>query len=81
KDHKIKALSGTTDKTDRQSSSQENDGEIIQPREKRFIGEDEQIKKLMEILPQIAASTAPVMIQGESGTGKEVFANLIHENS
>ncbi len=81
KDHKIKALSGTTDKTDQQSSSQQNDGEIIQPREKRFIGEDEQIKKLMEILPQIAESTAPVMIQGESGTGKEVFANLIHENS
>jgi len=81
KDHKIKALSGTTDKTNQQSSSQQNDGEIIQPREKRFIGEDEQIKKLMEILPQIAESTAPVMIQGESGTGKEVFANLIHENS
>jgi len=81
KEHKIESHAGTADKTDQQSSSQENDGDVIQPHDKRFIGEDDQIKKLMEILPQIAESTAPVMIQGESGTGKEVFANLIHENS
>lgn len=49
--------------------------------EKNFIGEHPKINKLMEILPQIAASTAPVMIQGESGTGKEVFAHLVHKNS
>jgi len=55
--------------------------ESVEQGEKKFIGKDEQIKKLMKILPQIAASTAPVMIQGESGTGKEVFANLVHKNS
>ena len=48
---------------------------------KKFIGQDKQVQKLLDILPQIATSTAPVMIQGESGTGKEVFANLIHQNS
>lgn len=47
----------------------------------KFIGEDPQIKKLLRILPQIAKSDAPVMIQGESGTGKEVFANQIHVQS
>jgi len=56
-------------------------GDIEQPSGKEFIGDDPQIQKLMDILPQIAKSTAPVMIQGESGTGKEVFANLIHQNS
>ncbi|PAU94594.1 sigma-54-dependent Fis family transcriptional regulator [Aliifodinibius salipaludis] len=82
KEQKIKSLVGTTNKADQQPSPQENDEDLIQqPDEKRFIGEDEQVKKLMEILPQIAKSTAPVMIQGESGTGKEVFANLIHQNS
>lgn len=49
--------------------------------QKKFIGENKKIRKLMDILPQIADSNAPVMIQGESGTGKEVFANLIQENS
>ena len=50
-------------------------------KENKFVGEDPQIKKLLQILPQIAQSSAPVMIQGESGTGKEVFANLVHVNS
>lgn len=47
----------------------------------RFIGNDPQIKKLLRILPKIAKSDAPVMIQGESGTGKEVFAHQIHISS
>lgn len=46
-----------------------------------FIGKDPQIKKLLQILPKIAANDAPIMIQGESGTGKEVFASQIHANS
>lgn len=47
----------------------------------KFIGNDPQIKKLLRILPKIARSDAPVLIQGESGTGKEVFAHQIHINS
>ncbi|MDR8393023.1 sigma-54 dependent transcriptional regulator [Aliifodinibius sp. S!AR15-10] len=47
----------------------------------KFIGDDPQIKKLLNILPSIAQNDAPVMIQGESGTGKEVFAHLIHDKS
>jgi len=55
--------------------------EIIEDNNKEFIGSDPNIQILLNILPQIAASTAPVMIHGESGTGKEVFANLIHQSS
>lgn len=65
KDNPIKKTFETTD----------NDKEV------KFIGEDPQIKQLLEILPRIAQSSAPIMIQGESGTGKEVFANLVHTNS
>lgn len=47
----------------------------------QLVGEDSSIKKLLDILPQIAPTGAPVMIQGESGTGKEVYANLIQKSS
>jgi DNA-binding NtrC family response regulator len=82
KERKIQAFSDDKDdkkKTDDIAS--QSSGEVIQPSDKKFIGEDPHIQKLMDILPRIAQSTAPVMIQGESGTGKEVFANLIHQNS
>ena len=47
----------------------------------KFVGEDPNVLKLMNVLPMIAKNDAPVMIQGESGTGKEVFAYQIHANS
>ena len=81
KKHKVQSLSEDTTTDDQSSAMQESSGEVVQPSDKKFIGQDPGIQKLMEILPQIAESTAPVMIQGESGTGKEVFANLIHQNS
>ncbi|MCW9705348.1 sigma-54-dependent transcriptional regulator [Fodinibius salsisoli] len=78
---KIQPLSEDHQGERKQSVDSKNSGNIVQPTDKKFIGQATEIKKLMEILPQIAESTAPVMIQGESGTGKEVFANLIHQNS
>ena len=39
------------------------------------------IKRLLDILPQLANNMAPILIQGESGTGKEVFASLVHSKS
>lgn len=47
----------------------------------QFIGQDPQIRKLLHLLPRIAKSDAPVLIQGESGSGKEVFAHQIHQKS
>ncbi len=37
--------------------------------------------KLLEVVEQVAATQATVLITGESGTGKEVIANAIHFNS
>lgn len=52
-----------------------------EPGHVRLVGESPKIKKLLNILPQIARNNAPIMIQGDSGTGKEVYARLIQQNS
>ncbi|WP_138430764.1 sigma-54-dependent transcriptional regulator [Fodinibius saliphilus] len=82
---KIESLSGSKTRNQQEEATETKDDqdsdETLKQGEKRFLGEDPQIKKLLNILPNIAQSDAPVMIQGESGTGKEVFANLIHQNS
>jgi len=39
------------------------------------------MKRLMEIVRQVAPSTATVLIQGESGTGKERIADALHQCS
>lgn len=78
--HKIEAFA----KDMARKGQEKNDGsrgETTEQDHKIFIGSHPKIQKLLDILPQIAASSAPVMIQGESGTGKEVFANLIHQKS
>lgn len=36
---------------------------------------------LFDVMPDIAASNATVLIQGDSGTGKELFARAIHQLS
>jgi two-component system response regulator HydG len=37
--------------------------------------------KLLDIVAQVAATEATILITGESGTGKEIIANAIHYNS
>lgn len=39
------------------------------------------MKKIVEIVHQVAPSQATVLIMGESGTGKEVIADMIHKLS
>lgn len=39
------------------------------------------MRRLFEILPQLAASESTVLIQGETGTGKELAARAIHSLS
>jgi sigma-54 dependent transcriptional regulator, acetoin dehydrogenase operon transcriptional activator AcoR len=46
-----------------------------------IIGENEQIKKTIELGKIAARSISHVLLQGESGTGKEVFAQAIHYES
>ena len=43
-----------------------------------IIGRDPKMLALYELIPQLAESTAPVLVQGESGTGKELIAAALH---
>ena len=47
----------------------------------KIIGSSPAMKKVLEIVAQVAPSSATVLIQGESGTGKEVMAQAIHDMS
>jgi len=46
-----------------------------------IVGESPEVKKILELLPRIAAATSNVLITGESGTGKELIAKAIHRES
>jgi len=46
-----------------------------------IVSKNHQMRKLFEILPQVARSDSTVLIEGESGTGKELFARAIHDLS
>jgi transcriptional regulator with PAS, ATPase and Fis domain len=39
------------------------------------------MRRLFELVPQIAASQSTVLLEGDSGTGKELFARAIHHLS
>jgi two-component system response regulator HydG len=46
-----------------------------------IIGRGEPMQRVFDVLAQISATNATVLIQGESGTGKELVARAIHNNS
>lgn len=46
-----------------------------------IIGRSASLRKIFDILPQIAQSNATVLLSGESGTGKELFARAVHNLS
>lgn len=46
-----------------------------------IVGRSLAMRRLFEILPDIAASNSTVLIEGASGTGKELFARAIHNLS
>jgi transcriptional regulator with GAF, ATPase, and Fis domain len=45
------------------------------------IGADFGLRRVMEMVQQVAALDSPVLLRGETGTGKEVIANAIHNLS
>ncbi len=47
----------------------------------RLIGKSAAIGKVSEMIQQVAATRATVLIEGESGTGKEVVATTLHHLS
>ena len=46
-----------------------------------IIGQSTAMRRIFSILPDVAASDAPVLVSGASGTGKELVANAIHDLS
>jgi PAS domain S-box-containing protein len=49
--------------------------------EVEIIGQSAAMKRLLEMLPDVAASEATVLLEGESGTGKDLWAQAIHLKS
>jgi DNA-binding NtrC family response regulator len=47
----------------------------------RFIGRHPSVVELLDLVGQVADTTATVLITGESGTGKELIAQLIRDSS
>lgn len=43
-----------------------------------IVGRDSKMQALYDIIPELAESTVPVLVQGESGTGKELVAVALH---
>jgi len=43
-----------------------------------MVSHSSSMRKIFDILPQVAASDSTVLIQGETGTGKELLAQAIH---
>ena len=46
-----------------------------------LISRSASMRKLFDVLPQVAASDSTVLIQGETGTGKELLARALHSLS
>ena len=46
-----------------------------------IVGKSERMQKVYDLITQVAASRATVLITGESGTGKELVAKTIHATS
>ncbi len=46
-----------------------------------LFGNDQEIRKICDIVRKVSRSSGPVLIRGESGTGKEVLAAAIHHQS
>ena len=56
--------------------------EIRQEQNLEFIvGHSDALKNIYDMIRQVAATDASVLIQGETGTGKELIARAIHEQS
>ena len=46
-----------------------------------IIGQSPAMEKIFELIPEVAASDASVLITGETGTGKELVAKAVHAKS
>jgi len=58
---------------------QRGDGQPFEVPE--FIGSSSAIRRILDLVPRVAATPSTVLITGESGTGKELLARAIHAYS
>src|SRR5262252_5280645 len=47
----------------------------------RIVGRSAAIRRALDLVRQVAPTTATVLLLGETGVGKEVFAQAIHDAS
>jgi transcriptional regulator with GAF, ATPase, and Fis domain len=45
----------------------------------RFVGESAALRRVLELVEQVADTDAPVLVTGESGSGKELVARAVHD--
>src|SRR5687768_2050072 len=63
------------------------DEEVVEPEPSRdtafgsIVGSDTKMRQLFNLLTDVAATNATVLIEGETGTGKELIAEEIHNHS
>src|SRR5690606_34266099 len=69
--------SRTLETENRQLSQQVQQGHKLD----RLIGKSPGIRRVSELIQQVAPTRATVLIEGESGTGKEVVAHTLHHLS
>lgn len=55
--------------------------ELRQMAGSEIVGTSPEIRRVMELVHQVAPQNSPVLIVGETGTGKELVARALHENS
>src|SRR5258708_13868631 len=46
-----------------------------------IVGKSERMLRILDLVSQVAASRATILVTGETGTGKELVAKAIHSNS
>ena len=56
----------------------EAEGVTVGEQPAQIVGQSPELHKVLNMLPDVAASDATVLIEGESGTGKELIAKAIH---
>ena len=55
--------------------------QLLQISGEQIIGADYGLKKVLNMVRQVAAHDSPVLLLGETGVGKDVIANAIHYSS
>lgn len=80
-----KELLQTVKKAVNLKSTGENNIEVNEPEQElhfgRIIGKSPKMKKILEMVKQVAQTKTNILITGESGTGKELIAKSIHDLS